>query len=365
MHDVARLAHVSHQTVSRVLNDHPHVRPETRERVQLAIAELGYRRNAAARSLVTRRSGVIGLLTPRTHLYGPTSSMVAVEVAARDAGYFVSLASVEDSSAAALRAAVEHFKDQATEAVVLIAPEREWLAAATIVATEMPVVTLCADYRAARGSMVSVAMDNRAGARLVMRHLLDLGHRSIAFIAGPSRSPEAAARLRSWRDELAGAGLAAGRWYQGDWGSASGYAAGRRIIADGLPTAVFAANDQMALGLLAALTEAGIDVPGEVSVAGFDDLPDAAYFRPSLTTVHQDFAAMAAECVDVLEHILRREPAKSVRIRPELIVRESTDRPRAKARTRARRAQPGIHPGGASSKASKRNGGATVQPTRA
>ena len=102
MHDVARLAQVSHQTVSRVLNDHPHVRPATKERVQLAIAELGYRRNAAARSLVTRRSGVIGLLTPRTELYGPTSSMVAVEVAAREAGFFVSLASVADTSAAAL-----------------------------------------------------------------------------------------------------------------------------------------------------------------------------------------------------------------------------------------------------------------------
>ena len=102
MHDVARVAQVSHQTVSRVLNDHPHVRPDTKERVRQAIAELGYRRNAAARSLVTRRSGVIGVLTPRTELYGPTSSMIAVEVAAREAGYFVSLASVADTSAAAL-----------------------------------------------------------------------------------------------------------------------------------------------------------------------------------------------------------------------------------------------------------------------
>ena len=164
MHDVARLARVSHQTVSRVLNDHPHVRPATKERVQRAIAELGYRRNAAARSLVTRRSGVIGLLTPRTELYGPTSSMVAVEVAAREAGFFVSLASVADTSAAALGAAVEHFKDQAAEAVVLIAPEFEWLTAARIVATDIPVVTMCADFgcdpAVARGS---VAMDNRAG----------------------------------------------------------------------------------------------------------------------------------------------------------------------------------------------------------
>ena len=172
-----------------LLNDHPHVRPDTRERVQQAIAELGYRRNVAARSLVTRRSGVIGVLTPRTALYGPTSSMIAVEVAARDAGYFVSLASVADTSAAALGAAVEHFKDQAAEAVVLIAPEREWLAAARIVAADMPVVTMCADYRAARPSIATVALDNRGGARLAVQHLLELGHRDIAFVAGPPTSP--------------------------------------------------------------------------------------------------------------------------------------------------------------------------------
>jgi DNA-binding LacI/PurR family transcriptional regulator len=332
MHDVAKVARVSHQTVSRVLNGHPHVRPATRERVRQAIAELGYRRNAAARSLVTRRSGVIGVLTPRTHLYGPTSSMIAVEVAAREAGYFVSLASVADTSAAALDAAVEHFKDQAVEAVVLIAPEREWLAAARIVASDMPVVTLCADFRPAKPRLVSVAMDNRAGASLITKHLLELGHRDVAFIAGPVDSPEATARWRAWRDEMADAGLGAERAYPGDWSSASGYAAGKQLVADGVPTAVFAANDQMAVGLLAALAEAGIEVPGDVSVAGFDDLPDSAYFPPGLTTVRQDFAALAARCVGVLERILSGEPAPSVRIRPDLVVRASTAPPRDRQR---------------------------------
>ncbi len=328
MHDVARVARVSHQTVSRVVNDHPHVRPATKERVQRAIAQLGYRRNAAARSLVTRRSGVIGLLTPRSHLYGPTSSMIAVEVAAREAGYFVSLASVADTSAAALGAAVEHFKDQAAEAVVLIAPEREWLTAARIVAVDMPVVTMCADYRAARPSVATVALDNRAGARLVMEHLLRLGHHDIAFVAGPPTSPEATARQRSWRDALQRAGLPADRWFAGDWSSASGYAAGAEFAAQRAPTAVFAANDQMALGVLSALAEAHLGVPEDVSVAGFDDVPDAAYFSPALTTVRQDFAALAARCVAVLEQLLRGEAATSVRIRPQLVVRSSTGPPR-------------------------------------
>ena len=327
MHDVARLAQVSHQTVSRVLNDHPHVRPATKERVQRAIAELGYRRNAAARSLVTRRSGVIGLLTPRTELYGPTSSMVAVEVAAREAGFFVSLASVADTSAAALGAAVEHFKDQAAEAVVLIAPEFEWLTAARIVANDIPVVTMCADSGAIRPSLVGVAMDNRAGARMVTEHLIALGHRSVAFVAGPATSSEAKARWSSWRDVMTDAGLAADRCYAGDWSSSSGYEAGRRLVGEGPPTAVFAANDQMALGVIAALTAAGLRVPGDVSVAGFDDVPDAAYFTPSLTTVHQDFGALASRCVAVLERILRGESARGARIRPELVVRASTAPP--------------------------------------
>ena len=324
MHDVARLAQVSHQTVSRVLNDHPHVRPATKDRVRRAIAELGYRRNAAARSLVTRRSGVIGLLTPRTELYGPTSSMVAVEVAAREAGFFVSLASVADTSAAALGAAVEHFKDQAAEAVVLIAPEFEWLTAARIVANDIPVVTMCADSGAIRPSLVGVAMDNRAGARMVTEHLIALGHRSVAFVAGPATSSEAKARWSSWRDVMTDSGLAADRCYAGDWSSSSGYEAGRRLVGEGPPTAVFAANDQMALGVIAALTAAGLRVPGDVSVAGFDDVPDAAYFTPSLTTVHQDFGALASRCVAVLERILRGESARGARIRPELVVRAST-----------------------------------------
>jgi DNA-binding LacI/PurR family transcriptional regulator len=331
MHDVAKLASVSHQTVSRVLNDHPNVRPETRRRVEQAITELGYRRNAAARSLVTRRSGVIGVLTPRTHLYGPTSSMIAVEVAAREAGYFVSLASISDSSAAALDEAVEHFRDQAAEAVILIAPENQWLAVAPIIAADLPVVTLCADYRQAKPSLVSVAMDNRVGARLVTHHLLALGHRDIAFITGPAESPEAAARLRSWRSELHSAGLDASRDYSGDWSPDSGYEAGRRLIADSVPTAVFAANDQMALGLLAALSESGIDVPAEVSVAGFDGIPEAAYFRPGLTTVRQDFDALAGRCVAVLGRLLRGEAALSARITPELVPRASTAPPRVSA----------------------------------
>jgi DNA-binding LacI/PurR family transcriptional regulator len=333
MHDVARRAEVSHQTVSRVINDHPHVSAATRHRVEEAIAALGYRRNAAARSLVTSRSGVIGLLTPRTHLYGPTNSMIEVEVAAREAGYFVSLASVADSSGAALADAVSHFEDQAAEAVVLIAPDREWLAAAGVVANKIPVITMCADFRAAQPSLVSVAMDNEAGGRLLMDHLVALGHRDIVFVEGFKGSPEAGARRRAWRAALRRAGVSEPRSYRGDWTSESGYAAGVAMVADGVPTAVFCANDQTALGMLRALTEHGLAVPTDVSVVGFDDVPDSAYFSPPLTTVRQDFPALAACCVDLLDDILQGRPATSVRIRPELVERTSTAPPRRRGRS--------------------------------
>ena len=329
MHDVARVARVSHQTVSRVLNDHPHVRPATRERVREAIAELGYRRNAAARSLVTRRSSVVGLLTPRTDLYGPTSSMIAVEVAARDAGYFVSLASVSESSADALRTAVEHFKDQAAEAVVLIAPTREWIAAARVVAKDLPVVTMCADFRSNQPKLASVSMDNELGGRLATEHLAGLGHRDIALIEGPVTSPEAAARRRGWRNAMRRHGCPAERTYDGDWSSASGYQAGLKMLEEGLPTAVFSANDQMALGLLSALAEAGVSVPDDVSVAGFDDVPDAAFYVPALTTVRQEFPALALRCLGELERMLQGEGGQNVRIRPRLIFRSSTAAPSA------------------------------------
>jgi len=327
MHDVARVARVSHQTVSRVLNDHPHVRPATRERVRKAIAELGYRRNAAARSLVTQRSSVVGLLTPRTDLYGPTSSMIAVEVAAREAGYFVSLASVSESSADELRTAVEHFKDQAAEAVVLIAPAREWIAAARIVAADLPVVTMCADFRSTQPKLASVSMDNEAGGKMATEHLIQLGHRDIALVEGPQTSPEAAARRRGWRNALRHSGLGAERTVNGDWSSAAGHAAGVQMLAEGLPSAVFAANDQMALGVLSAFAQAGVSVPGDVSVIGFDDVPDAAYYAPALTTVRQDFPALAVKCLEELDRMMLGESGRNVRIRPTVVVRSSTARP--------------------------------------
>lgn len=304
MQDVARLAGVSHQTVSRVLNAHPNVRPETRERVQAAIAQLGYRRNSAARALVTRRSETIGVVTLGTGMYGPTSTFQAVEWAARDAGYFVSVASLRDPDAPSMIRAIDHFSDQAVEGLVVIAPMVSVAEAAAVSGIDVPVVLVAADVTQSAG-FHALSVDQEAGARLAVRHLIDLGHREIAHITGPEDWFDSVARIRGWEVELAERGLSSGETYAGDWSPERGYELGQRIVRHGLPDAVFAANDQTALGLLWALIEAGVRVPEDISVVGFDDISGAAYYAPPLTTVRQDFEALGRGCMRILARAMQ------------------------------------------------------------
>src|SRR3954452_560660 len=182
MLDVARIAGVSHQTVSRVLNDHPSVRPETRERVQEAIAQLGYRRNSAARALATRRSSTVGLLTATSNRSGPVSTLVAVEQASRAAGLWVSVASLSVYDPESVRSALDHFLDQGVDGIIVIAPVEEAVQVASAVAAEVPTVVVAPLLAP---GVLAVAVDQRRGARLVVAHLAELGHTRIAHLAGP------------------------------------------------------------------------------------------------------------------------------------------------------------------------------------
>ena len=253
MLDVARLAGVSHQTVSRVLNDHPSVRPETRVRVETAIRTLGYRRNSAARALATRRSSTVGLLTATSNRSGPISTLVAVEQACRAAGLWVSVVSLSGYDAESIRSALDHFLDQGVDGIITIAPVRDAVLAASAVAPDLPMVVVAPPVAGLSGSL-HVAVDQRQGARSAVRHLVGLGHTAIAHLPGPPDWLDAAEREAGWRDELAASGLEAGPLLAGDWSAASGYAAGRRLLAAPGPTAVFAGNDLMALGLVLAVT---------------------------------------------------------------------------------------------------------------
>ena len=323
--DVARLAGVSHQTVSRVLNDLPNVRPATRARVEQAIKQLRYVPSPAARALVTRRTRTLGLIVTGAPDYGPSSTALHFNEAARDARYSVITASMLETDAASMRSAAELLVRQNVEAIVLIAAERGALDALDGIELGVPIVAVASEDR---GGMHRVWLDQYAGARLAVEHLVSLGHREIRHVGGPPNAMDAAERVRGWSAALAEHDLPAREPLLGDWSPASGYVHGRVLARDAEMTAVFVSNDQMAIGVVHALVEAGLSVPGDVSVVGFDDIPEAAYIAPPLTTVRQDFDALGRDAMAGVLAVLgddeRLVPVPRV---PDLVVRASTAAP--------------------------------------
>ena len=321
--DVARVAGVSHQTVSRVLNDLPNVRPATRERVVEAIAELRYVPSQAARALVTRRSRTIGLVATGLPDFGPASTVRAVNESARDAGYAVITMSLAGAEVPSLRSAAEMLIRQAVEAIVLVVDERAALRAFDGWELGVPLVAVAS---ANRDRALRVAIDQYRGARAAVSHLLDLGHRDIRHIAGPAGSMDAEERLRGWQESLVEAEAPLTEPLRGDWSPDSGFRAGQRLLADGVPGAVFVASDQMAVGLLHALATAGLRVPEDVSVVGFDDIPEAAHLSPPLTTLRQDFVGLGQDAMAAVLAILQddQSPRYPEPRLPQLILRSST-----------------------------------------
>ena len=291
MEDVARLAGVSHQTVSRGLNDHPNVSPATKEKVSAAIGELGYRRNAAARSLVTRSSKVIGVIITELEQYGPASTLLGLQEAAFREGYFVSVAGLRELTPEAMLESVNHLLNQAPDGIVVVAPVQAGVDLFRDLQVTIP-LEVVAGGLAPEGSQEQAA-------RTAVAHLADLGHRAIAHLAGPEQWIDAQRRAAGWRAELEARGLEAAPPMTGDWGAESGYRNGLEFDA-AASSAVFVANDQMALGFMRALHERGISVPRDISVMGVDDQPEAAYFLPPLTTIRQDFRSMGRYCIDRL-----------------------------------------------------------------
>lgn len=322
--DVARLADVSYQTVSRVLNDHPSIRPETRERVQAAIAELGYRPNPAARALVTSRSRTIGVLSSQTSQYGPATSIAAIELAARDAGYRSSVTTIASTDTPSIRAALDHLLSQSIEALVVIAPQQRVLDALRELSFDVPYVTLQSSDLAERHGM---STDQVLGARLATRHLIELGHSEILHISGPQDWIEAEARMQGYLDEINAADLRTRAPILGDWSAHFGYYAGLELLRFRDFSAVFASNDQMALGFMHACRDNGLRIPEDVSVVGFDDIPEAAHFAPPLTTVRQNFVEIGRRAVALLLGELQGAQPPHELVVPELVVRQSTAAP--------------------------------------
>ncbi len=329
MTDVAKAAGVSHQTVSRVLNDHPHVRSATRRRVLAAIDQLGYRRNRSARALATRRTNTLGVVAFDTTLYGPASTLLGIEQAAREAGYFVSIVSLKDMTRESVGEALDYLADQTVDGMIVIAPQRSAATAVAELPADLPIVAV---EGGEAGTTPVVAVDQVDGAAQATQHLLDLGHHTVRHVAGPADWLEAEGRLQGWHRTLERAGTAVPELLRGDWSPRSGYEAGRRLAAEPGAHAVFVANDQMALGVLRALTEAGLRVPGDVSVVGFDDIPETEFFSPALTTIRQDFTAVGHASIKMLLDLVEHgtgDPSQTARrvVPATLIIRESSAAP--------------------------------------
>ena len=322
MRDVALRAGVSGQTVSRVVNDSPRVDPVTRARVEAAMEHLGYRPHRAARALRTGRTHTIGLVVSTLASVGNSRMLQAVADAASHRGYALTVVTAAD--AGALASAFEQLRDQGVDGAIVL---NEATAAARRADAPTGLVLVVVDSPADERFGV-VQSDHESGARAATEHLIGLGHPTVWHLAGPDDSYAAAERERGWRAALEGAGLVAPPVVRGDWTAASGFLEGVALADRPDVSAVFVANDQMALGLLRALAKAGRPVPEEVAVVGFDDIADAADYLPPLTTVHQDFDELGERAVDALIGAIDGGSPKTELVPTRLIVRDSTTLPR-------------------------------------
>jgi DNA-binding LacI/PurR family transcriptional regulator len=333
--DVAARAQVSYQTVSRVLNDHPSVRPTTRQAVLDAMEELGYRPSNAARTLVTGRSRTLGVLTLDVDDSDGLTPLYGIERSARELGYFVGIGNLDSVDRASVRSAVDHLAEQSVAGLLVIAPIDAADDALATAPSDLPIVAV---EGSPTGGFASAGIDQVAGARAATEHLLELGHDTVFHIRGPSEWMQTQDRVAGWRAALEAAGADVPMPLAGDWTAKSGYEAGRVLARVSGLTAVFAGNDQTALGLLLAFSEHGVRVPEDISVVGFDDGADVPYYNPPLTTVRQDFQAVGRHAIRMLVDSVEsgaRDLEHSL-TPPELIVRRSTAAPSTSRRSTGR-----------------------------
>jgi DNA-binding LacI/PurR family transcriptional regulator len=291
------------------------------------MVELDYRPNPVARALVTGRSRTLGVVSFDTTLYGPASTLFGIERAAHTEGYFVSIVSVTSLDRASVLGAVERLRAQGVDGILIITPQELAAEAVLHVPPDLAVVAVEAGPEE---QVPVVAVDQFAGAVAATQHLLALGHRTVWHVAGPSDWLEARQRIDGWAAALEAAGADPPPLLTGDWSARSGYELGRRLATVRDVTAIFAANDQMALGILRAVHEAGREVPRDLSIVGFDDIPEAQFFTPPLTTVRQDFNEMGRQSLMLLlgEIAAPQRSSSRVVVDPELRIRDSTAPPR-------------------------------------
>lgn len=324
MADVAALAGVSGQTVSRVANNRSNVDATTRARVRAAMRELGYRPNGAARALRNGEFRGIGVIVFELSTFGTTRVLDEIATAATERGYAVNLMPVLDINQRAVNDAFTRLSAQAVDGVIILIEAYLLDEAGVQLPHGLPVVIVDSS---AHYDYPVVDTDQFDGARQAVVHLLELGHATVHHVSGPRTSYPAAHRRRGWEQTLLNHGRELPPVLFGDWTSQSGYQAGCQLAADPSVTAIFAANDQMALGVLRALHEHSRPVPGAVSVVGFDDMEESAHFWPPLTTVRQCFAELGRHAVSSLLTTLAEGQPQPVAVPTELVIRASTATP--------------------------------------
>jgi DNA-binding LacI/PurR family transcriptional regulator len=326
IYDVASEAGVSIQTVSRVMNGHPSVKASTRQHVLATISRLGYRPNRAARALAGGAVKAVTVLTSNTTLYGQRSAIQGIEEAARAADFAMGVRVIESEEPAAVADAVERAMEQGG-AFIVVAFDRAGTRALAAMPAGVPLVGIVETPVGQEGNGKPwVWIDDRQAAAEATAYLIGLGHRTVHYVAIPS-STETGQRLAGWRAALERAGAEVPQPIPASWQPRSGYQAGQLLARDPAVTAVLCGNDDLALGVIRALREAGRSVPADVSVVGFDDIPQAEFVTPALTTVRLDFTDLGRASFAALRELIGAGPAEAPRPQPELIIRESAGPP--------------------------------------
>jgi len=321
--DVAEAVGVSAQTVSRVLNNHPSVRPETRQKVLAAVQALGYEPNLAARLLASGSSGAVGILLTAGLSHGMASTFSAIARAVRERGDTFVLATAEGGDPESVRQALAHLHGHRVATIVVLAQRADVLTILSSQRHRGPIVAIISGQHEF-SELATVSIDQALGARLATEHLLDQGRNRLLHVTGDLSWQDASERLAAYQSACAQAGVP-GRWVGTDaWTGEAGAKVARRLLDSGLPDAVFAANDDIALGLCHELLAAGVRIPDDVAVVGFDDIPLARWATPSLSSVTQDFDALGRAALSLSDEIVEGAPARSVCLEPTLVVRAST-----------------------------------------
>jgi len=323
MFDVAQASGVSHQTVSRVLNNHESVSDKTRAKVLASMEKLGYRPNLAARALVTGKSSTIGVLSYDTTLFGPASMLHAIRESAREVGYALNTVTLKSIDRESVENGIQELVNAGVDGLVIIAPHYVGDKPFSNIPGTIPTVIVEGEDT---GKIPSVNVDQILGAQLAVEHLISLGHKRIAHISGPENWFETQKRIEGWKCALEKSKLSIKSLVAGDWSARSGYEATKEILKDPKVTAIFAGNDSMALGALKALSEAKIAVPEEMSLIGFDNLPESEFLVPELTTVVQDFQEVGTRSLGMLVAQIegKKISTKRLAITPTLAIRAST-----------------------------------------